>query len=99
MKEISSADIDAWCKLLKEKMLSDRSFAKEYLKLLVSEIVLTGNELQIKGDSRALVNAVKYTAEKKNLTTSGEVIRFNDVWRATQDENEYWEISLNVNKI
>ncbi|HBA71915.1 MAG: hypothetical protein A2X82_02835 [Geobacteraceae bacterium GWC2_55_20] len=60
------AQIKVISELLKGKILGkDCAFAKEYLKLLISEIVLTGNEVQMKGDSRILVGAVKIAAEKK----------------------------------
>ena len=39
-------------------------FAKDYLQLLVSEIVLTDNELKFKGKYGALVGAVKFSAKK-----------------------------------
>ena len=50
--------------------------------MLVSEIVLTDNEVKFKGKYGALVGAVKFSAEKKlNLSTSDEVLRFNQEWR------------------
>ena len=48
----------------------------------MSEIVLTDNEVKFKGKYGALVGAVKFSAEKKlNLSTSDEVLRFNQEWR------------------
>ena len=61
-------------------------FAKDYLQLLVSEIVLTESEVKFKGKYGALVGAVKFSAEKKlNLSTSDEVLRFNQEWRPLAD--------------
>jgi site-specific DNA recombinase len=71
------------------KKLSDPSskFTKEYLQLLVSEIVVTGDEVKIKGNYSALVGAVKFSAKKKNLSTKEEVLRFNQEWRPLPDLN------------
>jgi hypothetical protein len=56
--------------------------------VLVSEIVLTDNEVKFKGKYGALVGAVKFPAEKKlNLSTSDEVLRFNQDWRPLPDLN------------
>lgn len=85
---IDSKDVDNWCGLLREKLLDPKSgFAKEYLQLLIKEIVLTKNEVKVSGDSRALVGAIKFRAEKINPTTANSVIGFNKVWRAWRDSN------------
>ncbi|MDD2850904.1 MAG: hypothetical protein PHY09_03270 [Desulfuromonadaceae bacterium] len=39
-------------------------------------IIVTGDEVTIKGSSGTLVGAVKYAAQKKNLSTREEVLRF-----------------------
>ena len=43
---------------------SDIKVSKDYLQLLVSEIVLTESEVKFKGKYGALVGAVKFSAEK-----------------------------------
>jgi hypothetical protein len=62
-----------------------KRIAKDYLQLLVSEIVLTKNEVKFKGRYGAFVGAVKFVAKKKNLSTSEEVLRFNQDWRPLAD--------------
>ena len=68
---------------MREKLLDQSSgFSKGYLQLLVKEIVLKGNEVTISGDSRAMVGAIRFAAEKKNPIAAKAVIGFNEVWRA-----------------
>lgn len=64
LPEIKPRQVDLFCKALRTKLL-DRSsgFGKEYLRRLVSEIRLTGNQAKISGSKAALVQAVS-TMEK-----------------------------------
>ncbi len=85
---IDPEEVKRWSELLREKLLDTTSgFPKEYLQLLIKEIVLTGKEVRVSGDSRALVGAIRFAAETKNPITSKKVIGFNDVWRAWSDSN------------
>lgn len=81
--------------MLCEKLLdTSQPFSKEYLQLLVNEIVLKGNSMTVKGEYIPLADAVKFTAQKKKLSTPQEVLSFNNDWRASDDYNEYWKISI-----
>ena len=52
---ISQDEIKRWSELLREKLLDTTvGFPKEYLQLLIKEIVLTGKEVRVSGDPRAL---------------------------------------------
>lgn len=82
VETIDPDEVKRWSKMLREKLLDTESgFSKEYLQLLIKEIVLTGKEVLVSGDTRALVGAIRFTAEKKNPTTAKTVIGFNEVWR------------------
>ena len=63
-------------------------FSKEYLRLLVKEIVLDGDSVKIKGGYASLAGAMKFAAKKKELSTSGEVLNSNNVWRPRVDSND-----------
>lgn len=85
---IDLEEVKMFAGLMRQRLLDQNTpFSKEYLQLLVKEIVLKGNQATIKGSYKSLVGAVRFTAEKKNLSTPDEVLRFNDVWRARQDSN------------
>ena len=87
MDSIDTALVKTFCEEARKKLTDPTSkFAKDYLQLLVSEIVLTESEVKFKGKYGALVGAVKFSAEKKlNLSTSDEVLRFNQEWRPLAD--------------
>jgi len=85
---ISQDEIKRWSELLREKLLDTTGgFPKEYLQLLIKEFVLTGKEVRVSGDTRAMVGAIRLAAETKNPTTAKAVIGFNGVWRAWRDSN------------
>jgi hypothetical protein len=50
--------IDAFTRLLREKLLENGAFAKEYLRLLVHEIQVNRREMKISGSYAALAQAV-----------------------------------------
>ena len=65
MDSIDTALVKTFCEEARKKLTDPTSkFAKDYLQLLVSEIVLTDNELKFKGKYGALVGAVKFSAKK-----------------------------------
>ena len=68
--------------------LTSKTFSKEYLKLLVKEIVLDGDSVRIKGGYAPLAGAIKFTAKKKKLSTPGEVLNSNSEWRPRVDSND-----------
>lgn len=76
-----------------------KPFSKEYLQLLVKEIVLNGNSVRIRGGYTSLAGAIKFAAKKKKLSTPGEVLNFNSGWRPKDNGNEYWEICLNISAL
>ena len=53
--------IDAFTRLVREKLLQNGAFAKEYLRLLVREIRVNKREVQITGSYGALAQAVAAT--------------------------------------
>jgi hypothetical protein len=94
---IDNEEEKRWSELLREKLLDTTSgFPKEYLQLLIKEIVLTGKEVRVSGDSRALGRAIRFAAETKNPTTSKKVIGFNDNWRANTHEYDNWEVTFDL---
>jgi site-specific DNA recombinase len=78
--------ISAFCSALKEK-LRDRSsnFGKEYLKILIDEIKLTGREVIIRGSYAALSEAIPKT--KPGPTYGGGVPGFGIGWLPSTDSN------------
>lgn len=58
---ISDKDVEFWCEMLREKLLDTQSgFSKDFLQLLVREIVLTKNEVKVFGNPLALAGAIKF---------------------------------------
>ena len=85
---IDKEEVASFCAVLREKLLdTSQPFSKEYLQLLVNEIVLTGNSVTVKGGYVPLVGAVRFTAQKKKLSTPQEVLNFNKDWRPLPDLN------------
>ena len=83
---IDRDEVATFCKLLRERLLdTSKPFSKEYLQLLVKEIVLDGDSVKIKGGYASLAGAIKFTAQKKKLSTPGEVLNSNSVWRPLAD--------------
>lgn len=79
-------EVASFCAVQREKLLdTSQPFSKEYLQLLVNEIVLTGNSVTVKGGYIPLVGAVKFTEQKKKLSTPQEILSFNSDWRPLAD--------------
>lgn len=87
-ESITSEEVKTFAGLLRERLLNrDSPFSKEYLKLLVREVELKEDRATVRGSYCSLVGAIKYTAQKQNLSTPQEVLRFNSDWRARRDSN------------
>jgi len=85
---IDKEEVASFCILLRERLLdTSKPFSKEYLQLLVKEIVLNGDSVRIKGGYASLAGAIKFTAQKKKLSTPGEVLNSNSDWRPLVDSN------------
>lgn len=63
--------------------LSIHDGERAYLRLLVDEISLEGNELIVRGSHRRLADAIGFMQKRK----LGEVPSFVNDWRARQDSN------------
>jgi site-specific DNA recombinase len=74
--------IDAFTRLLREKLLENGPFAKEYLRLLVQEIRVNKREVKITGSYAALAQAVA-----GNLGDSTGVPRSALKWLPDQGSN------------
>jgi hypothetical protein len=86
---IDKEEVATFCSLLRERLLdTSKPFSKEYLQLLVKEIVLNGDSVRIKGGYASLAGAIKFAAKKKELSTSGEVLNSNSDWRPQVDSND-----------
>ena len=75
--------IHAFSQVLREKLLVDKGFAKQYVRLLVADIRLEGNTLRMTGSYAALPEAV---AEAKTGTHGG-VPTFASRWLPDQGSN------------
>ena len=81
---MSQAQIDTFCSVLKERLTdTDSALGKAYLRLMIDEIRLEGNQLTVRGSYGKLADAVG-VLEKMEL---GEVPSSMRVWRARQDLN------------
>ena len=74
--------IDAFTRLLRERLLESRVFAKEYLHLLVHEIRANKRDVKITGSYAALAQAVA-----GNLGDSMGGPRFAPKWLPDQGSN------------
>jgi len=74
--------IDAFTRLLREKLLENGAFAKEYLRLLVHEIRVNKREVKITGSYAALAHAVA-----GNPSDATGVPRFAPKWLPDQGSN------------
>ena len=85
LPKIDSSKIQAFSKVLEARLKDVRNgFGKAYLRLLVDEIRLEGNELKIRGSYAQLGDAFGML-EKMKL---GEVPSLIRDWRAGQDMNQ-----------
>lgn len=74
--------IDAFTKVLREKLLESGTFAKEYLRLLVDEIRVNKKDVKLSGSYGAIAQAVA-----GNLGDSHGVPRFAPRWLPEQGSN------------
>jgi site-specific DNA recombinase len=75
--------IDAFAQVLRTRLLGDKHLAKQYLRLLVTAIRLTGQELKITGSYAALAQAVAQT----KTGTHDAVPTFDPKWLPDQGSN------------
>jgi site-specific DNA recombinase len=75
--------IDAFARVLRAKFLGDKHLAKQYLRLLVTEIRLTGQELKMTGSYAGLAQAVTQT----KTGTHSAVPTFDPRWLPDQGSN------------
>ena len=83
-KMLSSRNVRAFCGALRKRLADPGSgFGKQYLRLLVKEVRVTGKEIRMRGSYEALGHAIA----QKNLGTPEGVPRFVPAWRALEDSN------------
>jgi hypothetical protein len=64
--------------VVQQKLMDTSSkLPKEYLKLLLKEIIVDGTQVKLVGDPTKLACAVKIATKTKNLSIHDEVLRFN----------------------
>ena len=61
LKTIGARQVDAFARVLRGKLLGNKSFAKQYLRTLVTEIRVDGEQVRITGSNAALAQAVAQT--------------------------------------
>ena len=84
VRRVNADTVQAFCTALKERFTDPTSgLGKAYLRLLVDEIRLDGNELVVTGSHRRLADAIGFMQKRK----LGEVPSFVNDWRARQDSN------------
>ena len=84
VRRVNADTVKAFCAALKERFTDPTSgLGKAYLRLLVDEIKLDGNELVVSGSHRRLADAFGFMQKRK----LGEVPSFVNVWRARRDSN------------
>ena len=81
---LSEENVQAFCNALRKRLHDPgSSFGKQYLRLLVKEVRITGKEIGIRGSYEALAQTMAF----KNLGTPEGVPRFVPSWRAWHDSN------------
>ena len=84
VRRVNADTVKTFCAALKERFTDPTSgLGKAYLRLLVDDIKLDGNELVVTGNHRRLADAFGFMQKRK----LGEVPSFVDVWRARRDSN------------
>ena len=84
MRRVNADTVKAFCAAPKERFTDPASgLGKAYLRLLVDEIKLDGNELVVTGSHRRLADAYGFMQKRK----LGEVPSFVNDWRARSDSN------------
>lgn len=81
---LSEKNVRAFCNALRKRLHDPGSnFGKQYLRLLVKDVRITGKEIRMRGS----YEAVAQTVVLKNLGTPEGVPRFVPAWRALEDSN------------
>src|SRR5207244_12630393 len=84
VRRVNADTVNAFCTALKERFTDRTSgLSKAYLRLLVDEIKLDGNELIVRGSHRRVADAIGFMQKRK----LGEVPSFVNDWRARQESN------------
>ncbi len=84
VRRVKPDTVKAFCSALKERFADPTSgLGKAYLRLLVDEIRLDGNELVVTGSHRRLADAIGFM-EKRKL---GEVPSYVNEWRPEDESN------------
>jgi site-specific DNA recombinase len=84
LSKLSPKNVHAFCSVLSEKLKDKESnFGKEYIKLLVDEISVEGENVHLKGGYGALAGAI----QKTKLGHSAGVPSFGNVWLPSADSN------------
>jgi len=88
VENIKASQVDAFGKVLRQKLLSGNTgFAKGYLNLLVSEIVVEGTQATIRGSDVALASATLQSTAEKSGHLPEQVPTFIPNWCARRDSN------------
>ena len=84
VRRVNVDTVKVFCAALKERFEDPTSgLGKAYLRLLVDEIKLNGNELVVQGSHRRVADAIGFLQKRK----LGEVPSYVNDWRARQDLN------------
>jgi site-specific DNA recombinase len=92
LQSIDKPQVNNFTDMMQKRLMDTTTkFPKEYLRLLVKEVVVTGSTVRLIGDSTKLACAVKVAADKKKLSSPDEVLSFNKDWRARRDSNPLFD--------
>ena len=81
---LSEKNVRVFCNALRKRLHDPgSSFGKQYLRLLVKDVRITGKEIRMRGSYEALAQTVAI----KELGTPEGVPSFIPVWRALEDSN------------
>jgi site-specific DNA recombinase len=84
VRRVNADTVNTFCSALQERFTDRTSgLGKAYLRLLVDEIKLDGNELLVSGSHRRLADAIGFMHKSK----LGAVPSFVNDWRARQESN------------
>ena len=90
---LTPSKVQAFTQTLRTRLLGNRTFAKEYLRLLVDEIRLEGETLRVTGSYAALAGA----ALEEHLGTRNGVPRFVRIGSPTRART--WDLRINSSNI
>ena len=84
VRRVNADTMKVFCTALKERFADPTSgLGKAYLRLLVDEIKLNGNELVVHGSHRRVADAIGFLQKRK----LGEVPSYVNDWRARRESN------------